>query len=61
MVTPSNHVIAGLDLHRAGPMALWGFLQDLSAKYRGRPKKCYDLSVEPLGDTAPYNGKSGPG
>ena len=39
MVTPKNHVIAGPDLHRAGPLALWGFLQDLSAKYRRRPKK----------------------
>ena len=40
MVTPTNHVIAGPDLHRAGPLALWRFLQDLFAKYRGRPKKC---------------------
>ena len=39
MVTPINHVIAGPDLHRAGFLALSGFLQDLSAKYRGRPKK----------------------
>ena len=39
MVTPTNHVIAGPDLHRAGPLALWEFLQDLFAKYRGRPKK----------------------
>ena len=34
MVTPTNHVIAGPDLLRAGPLALWRFLQDLSAKYR---------------------------
>ena len=33
MVTPINHVIAGPDLHRAEPLALWGFLQDLSANY----------------------------
>ena len=39
MVMPPNHVIAGPDLHRARPLALWGFLQDLSAKYWGRPKK----------------------
>ena len=39
MVTPTNHAIAGPDLHRAGPLAVWGFLQHLSAKYRGRPKK----------------------
>ena len=39
MVTPTNHDIAGPDLHRARPLALWGFFQDLSAKYRGRPNK----------------------
>ena len=39
MVTPTNHAIAGPDLHRAGPQAVWGFLQHLSAKYRGKPKK----------------------
>ena len=39
MVTATNHVIAGPDLHRAGPRALRGFLQDLSAKYREKPKK----------------------
>ena len=39
MVTPTNHVIAEPDLHRAGPLALWIFLQDLSAKYGERPKK----------------------
>ena len=39
MITPTNHVIAGPDLHRAKSLALWGILQDLSAKDRGRPKK----------------------
>ena len=39
MVTPTNHVIAGPNLHRAGPLALWGFSQDLPAKYRLRKKK----------------------
>ena len=34
MVTPINHVIAGPDLHCPGPLALWGFLRDLSDKYR---------------------------
>ena len=29
-----NHVIAGPDLHRAGPLALWRFSQHLFAKYR---------------------------
>ena len=39
MVTPTNHAIAGPDLHRAGPLEVWGVLQHLSAKYSGRPKK----------------------
>ena len=61
MVTPTNHAIAGPDLHRAEPLAVWGFLQYLSAKYRGRPKKSYDWSAGPLTGTAPYYGQSGPG
>ena len=43
MVTPVNNVIAGPDLHRAGPLALWGFLLDLSAKCRRSPKKVLRL------------------
>ena len=39
MVMPTNHAIAGPGLHRAGPLAVWGFLQHLSAKYREKPKK----------------------
>ena len=39
MVKPTSHVIAGPDLNLAGPLAHGGFLQDLSAKCRGRPKK----------------------
>ena len=35
----ATRLISGPDLHGAGPLALWGFLQDLPAKYRGRPKK----------------------
>ena len=61
MVTPTNHVIAGPDLYRAGSLAVWRFLQDLSAKYRERPKKSIGLSAGPLGGSAPYYGKSGPG
>ena len=34
MITLTNHVIAGPDLHRAGPLALWRFLQHRSAKCR---------------------------
>ena len=61
MVTPTNHAIARPDLHRAGPLAVWGILQHLSAKYRGRPKKPFDFSAEPLDGTGPYYGQSGPG
>ena len=32
MVTLTNHVIAGPDLHRAGRLALWRFPQHLSVK-----------------------------
>ena len=32
MVTSTNHVIAGPDLHRARPLALWRFSQNLSRK-----------------------------
>ena len=39
MVTPIIHVIAGPDFHRAGLLALWGFLQDLSAKCKEDQKK----------------------
>ena len=60
MLTPTNHVIAGPDLHRARLLALLGFLQDLSAKYRGRPKKVLRFEQGPLADTASYYGKSGP-
>ena len=35
----TKHVIPGADLHFAGPLALYGFLQHLSAKYKLRPKK----------------------
>ena len=60
MVTSSNHIIAGLDLHRDGPLALWGLLQDLPAKYSEDQKKSYDLSAVPLAGTASYYGKYGP-
>ena len=60
MVTPTTHAIAGPNLHRAGSLAVWAFLQDLFAKYRGRPKKSYDLREGPLAGTAPCYGQSGP-
>ena len=66
MTTPTNHVFAGPYLHRVGLLALWGFLQDFSAKYREDQRKSYDLSAGPaycivLAGTAPYYGKSSPG
>ena len=54
MVTPTNHVIAGPDLHRAGPLALLKFLQHLSAKISEDQKKSYDLSAGPQVGTASY-------
>ena len=56
-----NHVIAGSDLHRAGPLALWRFSQRLSAKYRRRAKKVLLFERRAQAGTAPYYGKSGPG
>ena len=45
MVTSTNHVIAGPDLLRARPLALWKFSQHLSAKYTVEDqKKSYDFS-----------------
>ena len=61
MVSPTNHAIAGPNLHRAEPQALWRFLQHLSAKYRRRPKKVLRFEPRPLAGTASYCGKSGPG
>ena len=46
MVTATNHAIAGPDLHRAGLLAVWGFLQHLSAKYRERPKKSLTILAQ---------------
>ena len=39
MVTLTKHDIAGLDLHRAAPLAIRGFLQRLPAKYDVETKK----------------------
>ena len=39
MITLINRAIAGPDLHCAVPLALWGFLLDLSAKYGERANK----------------------
>ena len=38
MVTLTNDVISGPNLHRAGPLALWRFSQHLSAQYEDQKK-----------------------
>ena len=58
MVGHSNHVIPGPDLHYAGPMALWGFLQHLSAKCRKKQKKTNNTIRARVPGTVRY-GKSG--
>ena len=48
MVTLTNHVIPGLELHCVRPLVLWRFLHYLPAKYKQRPKKkSYHLSAGP--------------
>ena len=61
MVRLTKHVIAGRDLPRAGPLALWRFSQHLLPNVGEDHKKAYDLSAGPLAGTAPYCGKSGLG
>ena len=61
MVTPINHVIAGTDFHRAGPLALWGFCKIFLPNIRKTKKNSYGFKVRPLAGTASYYGKSGPG
>ena len=60
MVMSTNHVIAGPDLHRARPLALWRFSHHLSAKYRRRPKKILLFQLGAVAGTASYYGKYGP-
>ena len=61
MVTSTNHVIAGPDLHRAEPLAFWGFLQDLSAKYSGRSKKVLGFERGSRQLVLRHYGQFGPG
>ena len=53
MVSPTNHVISGPNLHRAELLALWRFLQHFSAKYRRRPKKFLRCAVRILTSSRP--------
>ena len=62
MVTPTNHVISQPDLHCAGILALWGFLQHLPAEYRSVIGQ-FKAKVWPSERGAPgtvSNGKSDP-
>ena len=60
MVTPTNHVIAGPDLHRVGPWHFGDFCEIFLPNIGEDQRKSYDLSAGPLAGTAPYCGKSGP-
>ena len=47
MVTPTNHVIAGPDLHRARPLALWDFRNIFMSNIGEDQKKSCDFSSGP--------------
>ena len=51
MVTSTNHVIAGADLHRDRPLALCRFSQHPLANIGEDQKKYYDFSSGPLAGT----------
>ena len=48
MVTLSNHVIPGPDLHCVGPLALGGFYNIFLPNIGENHKKSYDLSAGSL-------------
>ena len=59
MVTSTNHVIAGPDLHCIRPLALSRFSQHLWANI-GEDQKILRFQLGALAGTASYYGKSGP-
>ena len=59
MVTPTNHVIAGPNLHRAEHFG--DFRNIFLPNIREDQTKSYYFSAGPLAGTASYYGKSGPG
>ena len=61
MVTLTNHVIAGPDLHRAGPLALGDFRNIFLSNVGEDHTNSYDLIGGPLAGTTPYCGKFGLG
>ena len=56
MVTPTNHAIAGPDLHRAGPLQFGDFRKIFLPIIGEDQKKSYDWSAGPLAGS-----QSGPG
>ena len=48
LVMLTNHVIAGPDLHRAGPLALWRFRNIFLPNIGEDQKKPQDLRAGPL-------------
>ena len=48
MVTHTNHVIPGPDLHCKWPLVLWGLLHNLPAKIGKDQKKVLPFASEPL-------------
>ena len=60
MVTFTNHVIAGPDLHRARPRHFEDFRNIFLPNIGDDLKKSYDFSSGPLAGIASYYGKSDP-
>ena len=62
MVTPTNHVLAGPDLHIALGSWHFGDFRNIFLPNVGEDqKKSYDLIAVPLASTVSHHGKSGPG
>ena len=57
MVTSTNHVTAGPNLHSARPPALWRFRNIFLPNIGEDQKKSYDFSSGLLAGTASYYGK----
>ena len=60
MVTPTNHVIVGPNLHRVRPWNFKDFRNIFLPNLGEDQKESYDLSSGPLAGTASCYGKSGP-
>ena len=60
MVTSTNHVIAGPDLHCARPWHFGDFRNIFLPNIGEDQKKSYDFRSGPLAGTASYYGEFGP-